>query len=208
MKDIERQAADASCDPADSADENAMNRLLDRPLSEDDIRQATERVAQLRSRPVRDVASLLLFCIGAEQLAVPATDVARVTRVAVVRRIPHRSNHIIRGLCNVDGELLICGSLMALLELAEPDQAASAEAGQSDLRRMVVLGSESNRWAIEVDRVLGVQYFETASYKQPPVTVQQAKYRFTANLLPLGGDDVATLLDVPQVLSGFKVALS
>ena len=208
MNDIEPQAMVASCDPAGTADDDAMRRLLDRPLSEDDVRQATRRVAQPQARPVRDVASLLLFRVGAERLAVPATDVARVTRVTVVRRIPHRSNHIIRGLCNFDGELLICGSLTALLELADTNQTASADAGQSDPRRMVVLGPESNRWAVEVDQVLGVQYFETASYKQPPITVQRAMYRFTASLLPLGGDDVATLLDVPQVLSGFKVALS
>jgi chemotaxis-related protein WspD len=207
MNDIERQAAAAGCDPARSLDD-AMRRLLDRPLSEEDIRQATERVAQPRTQPVLDVASLLLFRVGTERLAVPATDVARVTRVAVVRRIPHRSNHIIRGLCSVDGELLLCGCLIALLELADANRAASPDAGQADLRRMVVLGPESNRWAIEVDQVLGVQYFETASYRQPPVTVQQAMHRFTASLLPLGGDDVATLLDVPQVLSGFKVALS
>lgn len=208
MANANHRRSDAPNGPGAAAQDDAMHRLLDRPLSEEDVRQATERVAQPRTRPVRDVASLLLFRIGAERLAVRAVEVAQVTRVTAVRRIPHRSNHIIRGLCNVDGELLICGNLSALLDLDETSQASNADSDQSDSRRMVVLGPESNRWAVEVDEVLGVQEFETAAYKRPPVTVQDARYRFTASLLPLGGDDVATLLDVPQVLSGFKVALS
>ena len=208
MKNTDRQATNAGCDSSRPGQDDAMRRLLDRPLSEEDIRRATERVAQPRARPVRDVASLLLFRVGAERLAVRAVEVARVSRVAVVRRIPHRSNHIIRGLCNADGELLICADLSALLDLTETSHASAAQSGPSDPRRMVVLGPESNRWAIEVDEVLGVQEFETASYKRPPVTVQKTMYRFTANLLSLAGDDVATLLDVPQVLSGFRVALS
>jgi chemotaxis-related protein WspD len=208
MKKTDHQLTAAGRDSSRSGHDDAMRRLLDRPLSEEDIRRATERVAQPRARPVRDVASLLLFRVGAERLAVRAVEVARVSRVAVVRRIPHRSNQIIRGLCNADGELLICGDLSALLDLTGTSQVSAAESGSSDLRRMVVLGPESNRWAIEVDEVLGVQEFETASYKRPPVTVQKTMYRFTANLLSLGGDDVATLLDVSQVLSGFRVALS
>jgi chemotaxis-related protein WspD len=188
------------------ADDRAMHQLLDRPLTDDDLRDATQRVAQPRSQPARDVASALLFRIGGEQLAVPATDVARVTQVSVVRRIPHRSNHIIRGLCNIDGELVICGSLRELLEL--PDEAPIGNAVDGDQRRMVVLGPESNRWAVKVDCVLGVRYFETASCKPPPVTVRQAMRCFTTSLLPMADDDVATLLDVSQVLYGFKAALT
>lgn len=208
MTDAERRVVAEPNDPTDLSSRNAMDRLLDRPLTDEDVRQATERVAQPRSRPVHDVASLLLFRVGAERLAVPATDVARVTRVTVVRRIPHRSNRVIRGLCNVQGELLICGNISALLDLADAPQVSGTTGQSADLARMIVLGAEPNLWAIEVDDVLGVQYFETASYKQPPVTVQQAMYRFTASLLPLGDNDVATLLDIPQVISGFEGALS
>jgi chemotaxis-related protein WspD len=154
------------------------------------------------------VASALLFRIGDEQLAVPGTDVNRVTRVSVVRRIPHRGNHIIRGLCNIDGELVLCGSLRGLLELPEAARGAASAPIASDERRMVVLGPESNRWAVEVDCLLGLRHFETANCKSPPVTVRQALRCFAASLLTLSDDNVATLLDVFQVLSGFKAALS
>jgi chemotaxis signal transduction protein len=184
-----------------------MLRLLDRPLTADDLRESTARVAQPRAPAKLNVASLLLFRAGGERLAVPAVQVARVTRVSVVRRIPHRSNSVIRGSCNINGELLLCGSLVELLQLAaarEPGDDGAPE----DLRRMVVLGPESNRWVTEVDEVAGVRYFETDSYKAPPVTVGQARNRFTVSLVPLSEGGVATLLDVPQVLSGFKAALA
>lgn len=208
MTDAQRRPVAESDDPPQSSSESAMDRLLDRPLTDEDVRQATERVAQPRSRPVHDVASLLLFRVGTERLAVPATDVARVTRVNVVRRIPHRSNRVIRGLCNIEGELLICGNISALLDLTDTPQVSGSSGQSADLARMIVLGAEPSLWAIEVDEVQGVQYFETRSYKQPPVTVQQAMYRFTASLIPLGDHRVATLLDVPQVVSGFEGALS
>jgi chemotaxis-related protein WspD len=208
MSDRTQQPSDVSGPAGASvANNNAMLQLLDRPLTGDDLREATERVAQPRSQPAQDVASALLFRIRGEQLAVPATEVARVTQVPVVRRIPHRSNHIIRGLCNIDGELVICGSLRELLEL--PDVAPVGVSGAVDdsQRRMVVLGPESDLWAVRVDCVQGVKNYETASCKPAPITVCQAMRCFTASLLPLSDDDVATLLDVSQILSGFKAAL-
>ena len=86
---------------------DAILRLLDRPLDENDVRAATERVAQPLVPPGRNVDSLLVMRVGSELLALPAVDVARVTYVAAVRRIPHRTGAVIRGLCHVDGELLI-----------------------------------------------------------------------------------------------------
>jgi chemotaxis-related protein WspD len=205
---LEPETAGNLHDQTRGAQDTATCRLLDRPLTDDLLREATEQVAQPRSQPNGEVASALLFRIGCEHLAVPATDVDRVTRVSVVRRIPHRGNRIIRGLCNIDGELVLCGSLSGLLELPEEVHQAESAANVSDESRMVVLGPESNRWAVEVDCVLGLQHFETALCKSPPVTVRQAMRCFTTSLLPLSDDTVATLLDVSQVLSGFKAALT
>ncbi len=205
---LELETAGTLDDQTCGAQDTAMSRLLDRPLTDDLLREATEQVAQPRSQPARELASALMFRIGREHLAVPATDVDRVTRVSVVRRIPHRGNRIIRGLCNIDGELVLCGSLSGLLELPEEAQGAESAANDSDESRMVVLGPESNRWAVEVDCVLGLQHFQRASCKSPPVTVRQAMRCFTTSLLSLADDKVATLLDVSQILSGFKAALT
>jgi chemotaxis-related protein WspD len=190
------------------ADHAAMARLLDRPLTDDLLHEVTERVAQPRSQATRQLASVLLFRLGDEQLAVPATDVARVAPVSVVRRIPHRGNRILRGFCNLDGELVLCGSLEVLLDLPGRQPASATASNALDAKRMVALGPEAKRWVVEVDCVLGLQYFETALCKPPPITVRQAMRCFAASILPGRGSEVATLLDVPQVLSGFEAALT
>jgi chemotaxis signal transduction protein len=207
MSDRQPQPLAADSAPPDYHD--AILRLLNRPLSEEDVRAATERVAQPLTAPRRDVDSLLVMRVGSEHLALFAVDVARITRVAAVRRIPHRTNAVIRGLCNVNGELLICGSLQSLLGLSEDEgETADGSDAGSRRRRMVVFGDEADRWTVEVDEVEGVVNVETASYLPPPVTVGRALDRYTVSLAPLADGRLAALLDARRLASGFKGALS
>ena len=122
--------------------QDAIQRLLDQPLSSEELRDATERVARPLQPPEKKVLRLLVFRLHDQPFAVEARYVLKVTRAAEVHRIPHRTNTIVRGLCHLDGELLLCADLANLLELElRPDQVSSSEAsvaGAVDSRRMVV----------------------------------------------------------------------
>jgi chemotaxis signal transduction protein len=190
-------------------DGGAILRLLDRPLLPEDLREATERVARPLASVEGHVVSLLLFRAGGERLALPATSVQHVTQLVPVHQIPHRSNHIIRGLCNVNGQLLICASLENLLELSstvpgqttdQPDQAQAAQ-------RMIVLGDASECWVVQVDAVVGIMYVDPAGYQPPPLTVACALRRYVNHLVAVD-QMLASLLDVPSLVSGFQAALS
>jgi chemotaxis signal transduction protein len=103
--------------------EEAIQRLLEQPLSPEDLRDATERVARPLQPPEKQVLRLLAFQLHGQPLAVEARHVLKVARTARVHRIPHRSNAIIRGFCHLDGELLLCADLANLLELTASNSA-------------------------------------------------------------------------------------
>ena len=181
----------------------AILRLLDKPLSEGDLREATERVAKPLELAEEDVARLLVVQAGDELMGFEAVQVSQVTRATGVHRIPHRSNKIIRGLCNLDGELMLCADLAKLLELSD---GADAAAQQQEQRRMIVLGDQRNRWVVEVDAVQGVLAVVRDAFRRPPITVDAALARYTSSLVPLD-DGMAALLDVERLVSGFQAAL-
>ena len=95
-----------------------MKRLLDRPLSAEDLRDHAQSVGQPMADQRKETHSLMIVRLGAEMLAFDARDVARVQPEAPVHRIPHRSNDVIRGLCNIDGELVLTAALERLLQIS------------------------------------------------------------------------------------------
>lgn len=191
----------------ETLDGAAILRLLDKPLSADDLREATERVARPLGLAEEDVVRLLVFQAGEELMAFESVRVNQVTRATGVHCIPHRSNKIIRGFCSLDGELLLCADLVTLLELNEVSRAAAADPAQrQEQRRMIVLGDEQNRWGVEVDAVKGVAAVARDSFRRPPITVDAALARYTKNLVPLT-QGWAALLDEQRVISGFQAAL-
>ena len=184
--------------------EGAILRLLDRPVSDADLAAETRLAAADVSRSSRS-AGLLLFGLGAELTALPARLMQRVTPAARPSPIPHRTSGVLRGLCNIRGELVLCADLHRLLGL--PPRAEPPPPGAPDPRRMVVVGPVGDAWAFEVDRLVGVEQFDPNALKPPPVTVELAIGAFTAGLAEIDGRTV-TVLDGGRVLAGFKAGLA
>jgi chemotaxis-related protein WspD len=196
--------------PSDNHDaspaDNALQRLLDRPLSEDALREQTDRVSQLMEEADREGTRVLLFELGRELLALPAGDVARVTGRVQEHRVPHRTNDIYRGLCNIDGELVLCGDLASLLRVTRKTAQKDDEDDGDDPQRTLVLGDLDNRWAFTVDIVRGVARIEPGAIQPPPITVERALIRYTDSIVQAGKEQAA-LLSTERVVSGFMAAL-
>src|SRR5580698_2152106 len=62
-----------------------------------------------------EAVSVLIFRLGAEWLAFRTRAVAEVTTPRPVHRIPHRSNQVLVGLVNLQGQVQLCVSLRGLL---------------------------------------------------------------------------------------------
>ncbi len=134
------------------------------------------------------------------------SDVARVQPEAPVHRIPHRSNDVIRGLCNIDGELVLTAALERLLQIST-DAPPADDNADSDQRRMVVIGEQGERWAFAVDAVLVVDRFEAETLRALPVTVERALVHYTESLVPFA-DGQAAVLDSKRLVSGLQGALT
>jgi chemotaxis-related protein WspD len=186
-----------------------MARLLARPLSPDDLAEQSERVGRPQVETRTSGEGFLLFQSAEEQLALPARSVTCVTRAAKIHRVPHRTNDVLRGLCSIDGELMLCASLENLLDLSKrPTTAPGSEQDADNARndRTIVIGDDRNRWAFVADAVLGVARVAPEDHHPVPMTVERAMIHYTKSLLSVG-DTQVSLLDPERLLSGFKAAL-
>jgi chemotaxis-related protein WspD len=189
--------------PAGPAHTDAILRLLDKPVD----RANLEAGAALAARPVEMGSGrgvrLLLFRIGEETGALHARVLRRVTPFARATPIPHRTAGVLRGVCNIRGELVLCADLHRLLGLPPREEGGAT----IDARRMVVIGTADNSWAFEVDALMGVESVDPATFRAPPVTVEYAIGDFTLNVTEIAGRCV-TILDAERILAGFKAGLT
>lgn len=183
---------------------DAMAELLSRPLSQRDLAEQTRAAAMPLKRESARLESVLLVEVGGERMGLPAALVRRVFPLAPVHRVPHRTNRVLRGICNLGGRLTLAASLEAVLDLAAE---ATADSSQ---RRTLLIGEESAAWAIEVDRVLGVIRADAETLAEPPATVEAARERHTARLLddPTPGGGRIALLDGERLLASLARSLA
>lgn len=184
-----------------SAGRDALERLLDRPVSSADLGSAADEAAVRADAGESGRVGIVLFGLEGETLALAASVVRRVTPYAPPVRIPHRSSGVLRGMCNVRGELVLCGDLRRLLGL----RARETEAGES-LRTMVI-GPANASWAFEVDSLHGIGRINPETLAAAPLTVEHSLGAFVLGLAEVEGRAV-TVLDGEQVLAGFKAGLA
>ena len=163
-----------------------------------------------------DSASLLVFRLATEWLALPATILVEVTPVRMIHAVPHRAATPLAGLVNIRGELQLCLSLHALLGLpGGPRLPPVAGAGPDAIADAVprLLGVErsaarpADRWVIGVDEVAGVQRVPRSTLRPVPATVGQAAARCSAALFAWRDRDVA-VLDEERLFAAFRQAVA
>lgn len=194
----------ASATPERSVSD-AILRLLDRPITDADLAAGSEMAARPSPSRTTETVRLLLFRLGNENAALHAKNLRRVTPAARPSPIPHRTSGVLRGVCNIRGELVLCADLRKLLGL--PPRGESEAENATDARRMVVIGPADNSWAFEVDALMGVENADVSTFREPPVTVAYAIGEFTRGVTEIGGRSV-TILDGERILAGFKAGLS
>ncbi len=191
---------------APAANGEAILRLLNRPVSSADLEASSRLAAHPGDSSDGRSARFLLFRIGAEAAALPAQALRRVTPVARPSPIPHRTTGVLRGVCNIRGELVLCADLHRLLGLPARDAAPHPDLS-TDLRRMVVMGPADDSWAFEVDALLGVESADPGVFRAAPATVGYSIADFTIGVTDIGGRCV-TVLNGERVLAGFKASLA
>jgi len=112
-----------------------------------------------------DAASVLVFRLGREWLALPTEVLVEVTALRPLHRIPHRAGTVLEGLVNIRGQLQLCVSLRGMLGLdgGRPTRGADGPDREDDgedavaTARLLVVEFGADRWVFGADEVAGVQ---------------------------------------------------
>ncbi|MFP6562643.1 chemotaxis protein CheW [Paraburkholderia sp. B3] len=172
----------------------AAARMLERPA--DFAAAALPSAARAGGARVDDQDTLaksegsLVFRVGAEWLALPATVLQHVGEARAIHSLPHRRSAAVLGIVNVRGVLTLAVSLAALLHIEAAPESAGARSGR---RRLLVAERGGETTAFPVDDVEGVAYFSHEALLPAPATLAQGSGRHVRGVLGWRGRSVGVL---------------
>jgi chemotaxis-related protein WspD len=139
--------------------------------------------------------SVLIFRLGPEWLAFRTQTIVEVTAPRPVHRVPHRTNEVLRGLVNLQGQVQLCVSLHGLLgvtALVAPT-------------RLVVLRDRDRgeNWAFAADEVLGVHNVPRSRWRNVPSTLVNPTVGFSQAVLSWKERSVG-VLDEQRVFTALR----
>jgi chemotaxis-related protein WspD len=132
----------------------------------------------------------LVFRVGAEWLALPATVLQHVGEARPIHSLPHRQSAVVLGMVNVRGVLTLAASLAALLHIEAARESAGARPGRP---RLLVAQRHGETTAFPVDDVEGVAHISQEALLPPPATLAQGSGRHVRGVLNWRGRSVGVL---------------
>lgn len=175
----------------------AALKLIDRPLPPNYRAEWTRHFAKERRSPEAGDASVILFRIQNDWLALPTQCFQEVAEARSIHSLPHRRTGFVLGLANVRGELVVCISIGHLLQIEETPSLAEL---RLNYQRLLVVQSENNRLAFPVDEVHGPHRFQPQGQTSVPAASLGQRSQLVQDLLPWQ-EHTAGLLDTDQLFS-------
>jgi chemotaxis-related protein WspD len=166
--------------------------LLERDLPSGHLNEWTDVLAKEIPVEAPGELSVIIFRLGKEWLALPTRFVKEVRETSIVQTIPHRSNDILLGLVNIQGEIQLCVSVSDLLGL-EKEDVPEQDMKRRANRRLIVVEKETDRWVFPVDEVHGIYRMHPHDLQKVPVTVAKAPFPYTRGIIHLQGKSVGRL---------------
>jgi len=180
--------------------------LLDRDPPAADIADWTSHFARPKTVEGQDTQSVVIFRIGSEWLALPAPVVDEVADLRPVHSLPHRRGGTLLGLANVRGELLVCVSLVRLLNL-ERAQASTQLSHVTALPRLLVIRRGDVRAVCPTDEVHGMHRCHHRDLLDLPTSVAKTATRHATAVLSWRGQSVG-LLDAERLFATLERSLA
>lgn len=194
--------------------------LLERPIPDEYVTEWTSLLTQVRNQQdavAPDTVSVNIFQLGREWLALPTTVIKQILPPKPVHSIPHRSNQLLRGIVNVQGQLLLCISLEHLLGievdrppvLSSPDSAPQGTATVAPATSvnvtsyLLVIEEKADVWAFEVDKMYGLHRCAETDLRNAPALGSPTLKCFTQSIMPWKNETVS-YLDVRQVFEALR----
>jgi len=176
----------------------AARAFFDRPAPEgylDSWRRVLEQ-PEVEADPRS--TSVLVFRLGDEWLALPATVLVEISPPRRVHRLPHARSAVLEGLVNIRGQVWPCVDLAGLLGLRR-----TADRDGLDDRRLLVVDRRGECWVLAVDEVAGVHRVPQSSLRSVPATVSAGPLQATTALF-VAHDRTVGLLDEARLLDHLR----
>lgn len=159
----------------------AGRQVLDRLASADYQREWTKRFAEPRTEENCDLQSVLLFRLGDEWLAIQSRCIDEITPLRSIHSLPRTEGTLVKGLVNIRGELKLCVSLGAMLQLekAREDHLDDREIHE----RMISISLDDQGFVFPASEVHGVHHYSKDDLLASPVTVSRSKSSFTTGTI-------------------------
>jgi chemotaxis-related protein WspD len=182
----------------------AGRELLNRALPEGYREEWTERLEGGKEAEQVETGSVIIFRLRQEWLALKTVFFQQAADTVLPHSIPLRTGEVFKGIVNVNGELLLCVDLAALVGITGGD---AAEAGRKVYPRLVVISRNSERFAFPADEVFGVHRFPLSLIQEVPATISHSLQALTAGILPWGEKRVG-ILDEDKLFDALNRSLA
>lgn len=179
------------------------SHLFERSPTQEYIEEWTEALMQHPSpEKFKGALSVMVFRLGREWLALPTICFKEVAHRRPVHRIPHRSDKILLGIVNLNGELKLCVAAHQLLEI-ESFTLPGSNSFSYHYDRMIAIAKEGDLWVFPVDEIDGIYDWDLAVIEKVPVNLSKSTANFLKGIMKMGNKSVG-LLDEELLFSSLK----
>ncbi len=166
----------------------AGSRILDRPAEQSYLDEWQANLEQRRFDKNIDLKSALVFRMGDEWFALPSKFVKEITHCDKHHSLPHINNNVLRGLVNVNGELILNVSLGYLFKINK-----SEVSSKYTNERYIVIEDDGESFAFPVTEVKEIIHYDIDEIQTTPSTINENTSCFIKGIIRHKNTDVGIL---------------
>lgn len=159
--------------------------LLDREIPESFIKEWLEGLSIPQNETLAESQSYLVFRLRNEWLALRTIFFEEALEKRTIHSIPFKSNKLLLGLANINGELILCVDPAEMLDLTKSDKETDAY--------MMVVSNGKDRYVFPVDEIKGIFPIMPESIKKPPTTISRAGISFTMGICIIDESEIGII---------------
>ncbi len=146
----------------------AGHMLLGRDAEEDYLEEWKLNLSKPRTQQEHHYKSALVFRMGDEWFALASSFVKEITHCDKHHSLPHRKSHVLRGLVNVRGALLLNVSLGYLFKINKSDMD-----NKHNHERYIVIDDGDELFAFPVSEVREIIHYDNNEMMSTPSTLKK-----------------------------------
>lgn len=173
----------------------AGSQLLDRKTEDSYLLEWRNNLCEPRKEDNLDSVSALVFRMGDEWFALESKLVNEITHCDKHHTLPHVNNKILRGLVNVNGELVLNISLGFLFKIDK-----GVEKNKNTRERYIIISDGEENFAFPVTEVKEIIHYNNHNIETTPSTINNDSSCFIKGILQYNDIDIG-IIDSDLVFS-------